>query len=236
MSTPPPRQPPAYAAPEKLFPMLGIPDTGRTAILHDLDLVCEYANSYADRILRQKLGKTNSAGNPVRLPLTPNTRPPLTQSFLQNVYRLAEAYWRFRQSDDSSLWEDAVEQFEKSADEEFGYAWSTGHVVSVGLTVSPNPSLPGAPVELRGVNFRGLRGITVSAEDGPAPELPDVGDAFSDEMGDWTAAAVAPTADKLNGRKGATIMLTASDGSLYDGPTRRITVPWRVQVQEGGSQ
>ena len=123
---PPTRQPPTYASPEKLFPMLGIPDTGRTAVLHDLDLVCEYANSYADRTLRQKLGKTNSAGNPVRLPLTQATRPPLTSSFLQGVYRLAEAYWRFRQSDDSSLWEDATERFEQAVDEEFGYAWSRG--------------------------------------------------------------------------------------------------------------
>ena len=111
------------------------------------------------------------------------------------------------------------------------------NVVSTGLTVEPNPSAPGGTVVLRGTNFRGFRGITVNVEGGPAPgQLPAAGDAFSDEMGDWEAEATAPPADSLKGRpgrRGATIMLTASDGSLYDGPTRRITVSWRVQ--EGGS-
>lgn len=222
------RKPPSYASPETLFPMLGIPDTGRASILHELDIVCQYANSYADRLLRQKLGKTNSAGNPVDLPLTRNTRPPLTQSFLDGVYRLAVGYWRFQQSDDRDLWDDAVEKFTDAVDEEFGFAWSHGYTVETEIDVVPNPAeYRGSGqvlVTLHGSNFRGMHEIALTHESGPTFDRANDRTVLSDRNGDWTAG-IAITPDSVP----AVLALTASDGSLADGSTRRCQV--RVAVQ-----
>ena len=216
--------------------MLGIPDEGRKNILHELEAVCAYANSYADRVIKAKLGRTNSAGNPIEYPLTESSTPPLTQSLLQNVYRLAEAYFRFRQADDPGLWDDATAKFDEAVDEEFGYTWTHGYTVKEAVSADRNPAYAGETIRLSGVHFRGRHRIIFVVE-GTAPPGLQWPTTVSDVHGSWSAESTAIPAIQAgeNGAEpgvGFLFDVTCADGDAWvEGEARHVS--YRLQVKEG---
>ena len=100
----------------------------------ELASVAGIIESRAHADLRARLGSYTSMGAKIDLPLTQNTVPPRTAGLVQALYRLAEGYWRFREGNNSELWEAAQQDWQTFMDSEYGWASGSGYVAPLTLT------------------------------------------------------------------------------------------------------
>lgn len=212
-----------YVTQQSLITLLGLSPSLLSTLGDHLQRACQVANSMADVQLRAKLGSKNSAGNPVHLPLSNTTRPPLTDHLRDLVARLAEGYFRFSQSGDAKLWDAAQEQFGDALDLEFGYTSSSGYEVRQAMDVSRSSMYLGETAVIRGSNFRGLRRIGLQCSS-PRLEVPSPPTAriISDANGDWEATArVLPSQSPSPPEPADVATITARDGDLGTDGERR---------------
>ena len=98
--------------------------------MHEVD-------NFINNALRRRLGFINRNGDQVLLPLTLATIPALDEELKQMANDLVEGKFRFKTTENPTLWTDAQRRFSDYLDYEYGWTREVGYFTHPTLTVSP---------------------------------------------------------------------------------------------------
>ena len=118
-------------------------------------------DNFINNALRRRLGFKNRNGDQVVLPLTPATIPALDEELKQMANDLVEGKFRFKTTENPTLWTDSQRRFIDYLDYKYGWTREVGYFTNPTLTVTPTTGSAGATVTLAGTEFKGNSKINI---------------------------------------------------------------------------
>jgi len=180
-----------YASLDMIKQKLRIEDS---TIDDELNIYMDEIDAFVNRELQAKFGAYTEYGYPIVLPLTDTTNPPVTFDLRQIAADLVEGKFRFKTTNDDSLWKTARESLQNYLDKSFG--WTEGHNFRryPDITITPTNGAAAATITITGARFKPRGEVTVKVVDengsGVIQETtPAV--VLTDDSGDFTAVTFA---------------------------------------------
>ena len=200
-----------YASLDMIKQKLRIEDS---TIDDELNIYMDEIDAFVNRELKAKFGSKTEYGYPIVLPLTDTTNPPVTFDLRQIAADLVEGKFRFKTSNDDSLWRLAKESLKDYLDKSFG--WTEGHAFRryPDITITPTNGASGATITLTGTNFkpRGKLTVKIVDENGSGTAQTTTPDTvLTDDTGAFSAVTFATTVGTAIG----SYVILVTDGVNY---------------------
>lgn len=122
--------------------------------MHEID-------SLVTNRLRAKLGTNNIYGEPIIIPLTESTIPPIDLELKGIANDLVVAKIRLQQSEKPLLWDSAVKVLDNYLEQKFGYTRDVPFQPIRTLTVTPRSGIIGSTITIAGTNYKPVDELTI---------------------------------------------------------------------------
>ena len=163
----------------------------------ELNIYMDEIDAFINRELEAKFGTFTEYEYPIVLPLTDLTNPPVTFDLRQIAADLVEGKFRYKTTNDKTLWDFAREALVNYLDKSFG--WTEAHKFRryPDITITPTNGAAAATITLTGSRFKPRGEITVKVVDenggGVVQETtPTI--VLTDDSGDFTGVTFATDA------------------------------------------
>ena len=139
-----------YASLDMIKQKLRIEDS---TIDDELNIYMDEIDAFINRELEAKFGSKTEYEYPIVLPLTDTTNPPVTFDLRQIAADLVEGKFRYKTTNDKTLWDFAKEALANYLDKSFG--WTEGHRFRryPDITITPTNGAAAATITLTGSRF-----------------------------------------------------------------------------------
>ena len=200
-----------YASLDMIKQKLRIEDS---TIDDELNIYMDEIDAFVNRELQAKFGSRTEYGYPIVLPLTDSTNPQVTFDLRQIAADLVEGKFRFKTTNDDSLWKLAKESLQNYLDKSFG--WTEGHSFRryPDITITPTNGASGSTITLTGSSFKPRGKLTVKIVDENGSGIvqtttPDI--VLTDDSGAFSAVTFATTTGTAIG----SYVILVTDGVKY---------------------